>query len=255
MRTFLAAVALGLVTTTATVAGKEVLLELGGPRQVHARIGVVENDYEVRVSMLAVQCFDDATNLDVNRSLARSFALQALARHLGKGPPVTMTVLGARLGRSGLAGKSFTLTLRVPRDGAKVSDRVRPLPSEDDREDSTERAVFDPSLLEGKGQYEQLIAQLEAALNAELKSLGRAARAADADSGSLERRSRALREKLQGNLDRLANEVRADRELLSIGSDLDPDGKSEKDQVLGVLTAARKRLLKRLESVREEVEK
>jgi hypothetical protein len=217
--------------------------EPGGARRVEANVRTVGDEYVIQVRFLAIGCFDRATNRDMNLGLGRSFALQALARRLSDKQKVELVVSGARTTASKLQGKTFSLTLRVPLDGVKVvearEDAGGATPQAPDGE-SVQRATVDPSTGSRKGQYESMIGQLGQLLSEEWKGI-RSAAAPDAPPAE---KFETFRKKLQTSFDQLAGEIRDDLELTSLGSDLDPDSKGEKDQLLARLKSERERLLR-----------
>jgi hypothetical protein len=71
----------------------------------------------------------------------------------------------------------------------------------------------------------------------------RAEVAPDAPPGE---RAEAFRRKLSASFDQLAREIQGDLELTNLGSDLDPDSKGEKDQLLASLKGEREGLLREL---------
>jgi hypothetical protein len=192
--------------------------------------------------MLAVRCFDDATNAEVNRSLARQYALQALARHLSGKPSAEFTVSGAREVRAGAEadGKSFALTLRVPRDGVALVSAGRPPAPGEGAKAGAERVVADDALSQRKGEYLQMIADWGAVSEA---GLGDAVRKADDDPNGLAGAVAAFKKQVRANAAALAEEIKADPHLFSLGSDLDPTDRSDKDRLLAALEREQKRLL------------
>jgi hypothetical protein len=219
--------------------------DAGGPRRVEAVVRTAGDAYVIQVRFRAIACFDRATNREMNLGLGRSFALQALARRLSDNQKVELVVSGARTTDSELDGKTASLTVRVPRSGVKVVETREAsggaTPGEVDGED-VHRATADASAGSRKGQYESMIAQLGQLLRKEWKGV-RAAAAPDAPPAE---RTEAFRRKLATSFDQLAGEIRADLELTTLGSDLDPDSKSEKDQLLARLKGERERLLREL---------
>jgi hypothetical protein len=169
--------------------------------------------------------------------MARSYALQALARHLGKKRSDYLVLSGARVTGSRGDAKSFALTLQIPKDRVKIVDS----PPKVAREDG-EILLTDTSLFQRKAEYERTILQLEKTLGGELKELKEMPDAIRIDT---------LARKIATCFDRLNKEVRSDSELSTIGSDLDPDEKSERDQVLAQLAQSRQRLQKRLDEVKD----
>jgi hypothetical protein len=109
-----------------TAAPDPVLINLGGPRKVLAKITLADGEYRVDVRMLAVQAFDKATNDKVNRDKARLLALQALIRHLSGKNEAEATLSGARIVSTGQDKQFFTLTLALPKDKFSLVEPSNP---------------------------------------------------------------------------------------------------------------------------------
>ncbi len=94
-----------------------VRISLGGARKVEAIILERPGIFEIKIRMIGVACFDAATNSHLNRQKARMYALQAVARHLR----ITggMSVRGVTVKEARVEGKSYFLTVRVPKDGMR----------------------------------------------------------------------------------------------------------------------------------------
>jgi hypothetical protein len=225
-----------------TVADAGDRIELGGLRRASARVRTVANDYRIDVRMTPITAFDEATNRTMNGEIARSCALQALARHLSKKPSVYLTVSGARVVKCRVEGKSFELTLLVPTERVKVIDGDAPPKLDGEK---AERVLADASLFTRKAEYETTIFHLERALNRELDAL--IARQKVDPQGAARARFEALGEKIDAACQRLGKEIRGDLELSDIGSDLDPDDRSERDQLLSQLARSRQRLRARVD--------
>jgi hypothetical protein len=223
-------------------------IDLGGLRQVKAVIRRDRQNYAIDVHFLPVSCFDKVTNQEMNVSLGRSFALQALARHLSDKPSVELVVSGARTTAGVASGKLFAVSVQVPRDGVQVVDKpegVTESPAEasgDAARDRSERASSDPSTLTRKGQYDAMIAELGKMLDKDLRRL----RAETAPERPAAERVDAFQKKLDGAFDRLAQEIKSDLELTNLGSDLDPELKGDKDALLARVARARERLIQQL---------
>jgi hypothetical protein len=240
---------LSLVTTPCycliLAAGAPPAADSGGLRQVRTAVETVGEDYRIQVRFLAVACFDRATNQEMNLELGRSFALEALARRLSRKERVELLVSGARTTDGKQDGKTFALTVQVPRAGVKVvdpreaSDRTK---SEQADGEVIQQASADPSTGSRKGQYEKMILQLSQLLRKEWKRIGSEAGQDAPGVGKVE----VFRKKVASSFDQLAAEVRNDLELTNLGSDLDPDSKGEKDQLLATLKAEREALLRKL---------
>jgi hypothetical protein len=216
-----------------------------GPRRVEAAVRTEDDAYLIQVRFLAIGCFDRTTNRDMNLGLGRSYALQALARRLSDKQKVELVVSGARTTDSELNGKFFSLTMRVPRTGVKVVETREASSGAASGEDgeSVQRATLDNSFGGRKARYEIMIAQLGKLHRESWKRL-QAAAAPDAPSAE---KTDTFRRKLETSFDQLASEIKGDLELTNIGSDLDPDAKGEKDQLLASLKSEREKLLRQLE--------
>jgi hypothetical protein len=217
----------------------------GGLRQVRAAVETAGDDYRIQVRFLAVACFDRATNQEMNLELGRSFALEALARRLSGKEKVELLVSGARTIDSRQDGKMFALTVQVPRTGVKVVE-VREASgttkSEQTDGEAVQQASADASNASRKGQYEKMILQLGQVLRKEWKRIGSQAGQDAPPAEKVE----AFRKKIATSFDQLAAEVRNDLELTNLGSDLDPDSKGEKDQLLATLKREREALLRKI---------
>ncbi len=95
-------------------------IDLGGPRKVRVSVRLVGERYVVTARLLPVKAFDEATNAALNRQKAEQYALTGLGRHLAKEKKAEFLVKGARVTRTGSAGKFFTLTLEVPARGVRL---------------------------------------------------------------------------------------------------------------------------------------
>jgi hypothetical protein len=220
-------------------------IELGGLRKAQAVVNLDGDQYEIKVRFLSVTCFDQSTNQEMNLSVGRSLALQALARHLTARPNVELIVSGARTTETALAGRNYSLTLKAPRDGVKIVEG----PGTSDKGSAAAPAVAGTELASGRGltrraQYEQTIAQLNTILRNEFNRLNAEAAPDRPSSAQLE----SFEKKVTTTFEQLAQEIKDDIELTNLGSDLDTDAKAkgEKDQLLESLAAARQRLLAEL---------
>jgi hypothetical protein len=237
----------------ATTAGYFLILATGAPpaadsgglRQVRTTVETVGEDYRIQVRFLAVACFDRATNQEMNLGLGRSFALEALARRLSGKDKVELLVSGARTTDSRQDGKTFTLTVQVPQAGVKVVDSREArggTKSEEAEAEVVQQAGADSSTGSRKGQYEKMIHQLGRLLGKEWQRI-RSEAGQDAPPAE---KVEAFQKKTATAFDKLAAEIGNDLELTNLGSDLDPDSKGEKDQLLAVLKREREALLRKL---------
>jgi hypothetical protein len=205
-------------------------IDLGGPREVQAVVTAGPEEYAVKVTLLPVRCFDQVTNDRLSRDLARQYALQALVRHLSGKKTAELTVSGARVTVAGAQGKSYALTLTVPRAGVQVraGHRVRP-------REGVETVTFDADLFTRQRDYLQTLDRLTAHLAVDLGALQKKAAGPGSDEefalGIAELEERGLK-----NLEQLAAEAGGDHLLLF----------TEKEEITGRLAGAREKFLERL---------
>jgi hypothetical protein len=216
--------------------------DTGGMRQVRATVETAGDDYRIQVRFLAVACFDRATNREMNLELGRSYALEALARRLSPKEKVELLVSGARTTDTRQDGKTFGLTVQVPQAGVKVVEARESSDATKSEEPGGERASADPATRSRKAQYEEMIRQLGRVLRKEWQ---RSRSEAGQDALPAET-VETFRKKITTSFDQLAGEIRDDLELTNLGSDLDPDSKGEKDQLLAALKGERAALLRKL---------
>lgn len=185
---------------------KERVIDLGGPRQARAILTVAEGEYRVRVRLLPVRTFDDATNAELNREKGQALALQALARHLSDAKEVHLTVSGARVEAAKMEGRFYALTLRVPRKGVAIARKESPPTA---KASASVRVVFDSALFTRKRDYLQTIDLLAASLRSELRSAERSA-----DDGGKSNTFRTainrVRKRAHDDFDKLSAEVKGD---------------------------------------------
>jgi len=98
-------------------------IDLGGPREATVEIDGTGETYALGVSARAVKSFDNGSDREANRSLARSFALTALSRHLKLAATQELSVTGLVAGAESLAGERFKITFNAPKTGVKVVER------------------------------------------------------------------------------------------------------------------------------------
>ena len=98
-------------------------IDLGGPREAKVEIDGTGETYALGVSARAVKSFDDGSDREANRSLARSFALTALSRHLKLTATQELSVTGLVAGAESLAGDRFKIAFNSPKAGVKVVER------------------------------------------------------------------------------------------------------------------------------------
>lgn len=97
-------------------------IELGGPRKANVTINDVEGAYEIEVSLIPVRCFDSAMNRRLSQEKARSYAVEALVRHLGGGKRQVVTLANVETIEAKNVGSRFVLVIHVPRKSVKLSE-------------------------------------------------------------------------------------------------------------------------------------
>lgn len=98
-------------------------IDLGGPREAKVEVDGTGETYALGVTARAVKSFDDGSDREANRSLARSFALTALSRHLKLTATQELSVSGLVAGAESVAGDHFKIAFNVPKAGVKVVER------------------------------------------------------------------------------------------------------------------------------------
>jgi len=138
-------------------------IDLGGPREAKVEIDGAGETYALGVSARAVKSFDDGSDREANRALARSFALTALSRHLKLAATQELSVTGLVAGAESLAGDRFKIAFNVPKAGVKVVER--PAGAANLRLDPEFAGILmaDPLLMEVEGAK---LIQLDAGLEA-----------------------------------------------------------------------------------------
>jgi hypothetical protein len=232
-----------LVLATALAVTDADTIDLGGLRNVQATVTAADENYRIQVRFLAVACFDQATNREMNLGLGRSFAFQALARRLVGQGDTELVVSGARTTQSEQSGKSFSMTLEVPRAAVQIvaKDAHSSTPKSDDHgTDAAELVTADSSALTRKGQYEKMISELGVMLQKEIKAL-------HAETTPAAEKVDALKKRLNETFGKLEQEIRTDLELTNLGSDLDPNNKGDRDQLLDNLAKTRQKIQQELD--------
>jgi len=222
-------------------------IDLGGARQAKAFLRLSGEDYVIRLRMLPVKVFEPATNARLNREKARLLALQSLARHLSGKATAEITVSGTQVEKAGTEGAYYLLTLRVPRAGVTLVER------EDGGKGSlgeearakTERVVYSSALFTRKRDYADTVGQLAAAFDADLRAAERSARRQDQDAQTFAAAVKGVEDRAGEALEKLADEIKEDKLLLTIGTFDQPSEQEE------LLTIVRKQKARQTRSCRE----
>jgi len=167
-------------------------IDLGGPREAKVEIDGAGETFALGVSARAVKSFDDGSDREANRALARSFALTALSRHLKLTATQELSVSGLQAGAESLAGDRFKIAFNVPKAGVKVVER--PAGAANLRLDPEFAGILtaDPLLMEVEGaKVIRLHAGLEATSDEPVRLLGLGIASSALQDGSAADRKRA----------------------------------------------------------------
>lgn len=203
---------------------------LGGPRKVVAEVAAGTNDLKIDVEMVAVGCFDQATNKRLSRSKAEHYAHEAIARFLfpKESNQVTFLLSGTTIERSVLDGKLYRMTLRVPRNGiTRNSDserrekRTKDSASEASevavRRTNEETASAKINLFEVKGDYAQTLRLLTESFETSIPALPE--RSTDEQQEAFFKAVADFEGMAKRGFKVLAAEIRQDKLLLTIEAD------------------------------------
>lgn len=231
MKRFIAVCTLMSVCTT-SLAEDPKTIELGGPRKATAIISQADDAYELEVSLIPVRCFDSGMNRRLSQEKARSYATEALLRHLGGGKRQSATVSNVEIIEAGIVEARFVLVMRVPRKSVQLTDAKDVKPTTKSPEVNLRR-----SLLKAKDDYQETLEIVTQTLTADLpKSNSKLPEfyqgVSDAEELGVTR------------LTSLGKEVKADRWLLT----------TEREELLRAITVEEERFLSRLRDLVEEVE-
>lgn len=111
--------------TPAQEKGQGKTIDLGGLRQVKAEVSLDGDEFVIRVQMLPIRSFDDATNSRLNREHAQLLALKALAMHLAPGKTGQLSVSGVTTEKGGIEGQRYFLTAKVPRATISFAEKEK----------------------------------------------------------------------------------------------------------------------------------
>jgi hypothetical protein len=216
--------------------------KLGGPRQVVAMVGMVGDDYVVRLRMVAVTAFDDATNARLNRLKAEQFALQALARHLSSDKQTRFEISGGRVVASAKDGKAYTLTFRVPQENVAL---VGACPDTPPAKPGRVRFAFDTPFFTRKRDLIDTAKQLADSLRTDLTAAEKKVAKTPESVEAFLIRVAELEETAEKHWKTLRAEVRADRLLLTPERDEVLDSLKEREASWArALAAAAKKYVK-----------
>lgn len=208
-------------------------INLGGLRQVKAVLTTTDGEYVIKVCMLPVDCFDSATNARLNREKAQELAFQALARHLTGKEPVEFAMSGAQVDQVGTEGKSYVLSLRVPRRGITVVRQGDPRHEKPKPEEV--RVAFSSDLLTRKRDYQHTLDKLAQGFRADLCATEEKAKDRKNDDDFFIAIAE-IEERGVTDFGRLVEKVKEDMLLLTL----------EKEDLAGAIEARKAKLLEQL---------
>lgn len=215
-----------------TYAQDTISIDLGGPRKVKAVITERDNEYSVEVSLIPVRSFDAAMNRSLTREKARSYAVQALAQHLGGRKRQSATVKNAEVAEANMVDARFLLVMRIPRNGVQLTDVTEPKPATKSLEIAGRR-----SLLMAKDDYQQTLELIVLSLQNDLPKL-------ESDRDAFYAQISEFEELGVTRLASLSKNIKSDRLLLS----------TERDQLQNSVVAEEKEFLIRLKKLVDEFE-
>lgn len=171
-------VSLMFLTTCVYSSGdlKDKLIEFdfGGTRQAKVTLTIGKDDYLVKVTMKPIKVFDNATNNLLNSQKARELGYLALAKHLSDKDSVVLIVSGAVALKDAEEAKTYSLTLRVPRDGVSLGKEEREEAAmAKETAKGIERIAVLFKLETCKQDYEKTIQMLDRMMLSELKKCQR----------------------------------------------------------------------------------
>jgi len=221
-----------MIVCATALAQDPVVINLGGPRKANATISESENDYEIKVSLIPVRCFDQGMNRRLSQDKARSYATEALILHVGGGKQQSATISKVEIVEAGIVDTRFVLIMRVPRKSIRLvrSKDVKPTVKPEDTNPHR-------SLLKAKDDYQETLEIVAKTLSNDLPMF----------NGSLDEFYEAVSDTEELGVTRLkslSNEIKADRWLLS----------TERDELLRAIAAEEERLLNQLRKQVEEAE-
>jgi len=225
-----------------------ITIDLGGLRQAKATLTISENDYVVKVRMLPVRSFDEATNVRLNRDMGRELALWALAKHLSDKDSVEFYVSGARIEKAGADDKFYTLTLRVPQKGVSL---VRAGEKPSTKKQGGDRVVFSSALFTRKRDYLDTLDNLSTTVMADVKAIEGKAKGGKEQVDSFSVAVGQIEKAWRNNLTSLGQDIKAD--LLLFSGDLDELNQAIEKENRRVLTYIQEAVKK--QKVEQEKEK
>ncbi len=203
--------------------------DLGGPRKATATVKQTDDDYEIRVSLIPVRCFDPALNRQLSQAKAQSYAREALLRHLGGRKKQSATISRAEVMEAGNVDSRFVLVLRVPLKSVRLTEAT---------EAKVSQAKPPKSLLKAKDDYEETLDVITTSLTDELLAF-------NGNSAKFYEAVGAAEELGVTRLAALSKDIKADRWLLS----------TECDELCKAVAVTEERFLNRLRQRVEEFER
>ena len=207
-------------------------IELGGPRKATAIITEAVDAYKIEVCLIPVRCFDSGMNRRLSQEKARSYAVEALIRHLGGGKRQSATMSNVEIIEARNAETRFVLVMRVPRKSVRLTEVTEGKAAAKPLEGNAPR-----SLLEAKDDYQETLEVVMKTLTDDIPMF----------TGKLPEFYTAVSDAEELGITRLKSlrkEIKVDRWLLAI----------ECEELLRAIDDEEERFLGRLRKWLEEVE-
>jgi hypothetical protein len=110
-----------LISLCATsLAQDSITINIGGPRKATATISESGDEYEIKVSLIPVRCFDSGMNRRLSQDKARSCATATLIRHVGGDKQQSATISKVEIIQAEIVDSRFVLVMRVPRKSIRL---------------------------------------------------------------------------------------------------------------------------------------
>lgn len=209
-----------------------ITINIGGPRKATATISESGDEYEIKVSLIPVRCFDPGMNRRLSQDKARSYATETLIRHVGGGKQQSATISKVEIIEAGIVDTRFVLVMRVPRKSIRLVESQDENPTAKPEDRNARR-----SLHKAKDDYQETLEVITKTLTDDLPMF----------NGNVEDFYEAVSDAEElgvTRLESLGKEIKSDRWLLS----------TERKELLQTVTVEEAHFINRLRKQVEEVE-
>ena len=207
-------------------------IELGGPRKATATITESWDVYDIKVCLIPVRCFDSGMNRRLSQEKARSYAIEALIRHIGSNKQQLATISNGEVIEAGIVDRRFTVVMRVLRKNVRLTKASQSKTAAKRLNEDVPR-----SLIKANDDYQETLEVIKKTLTEELPIF----------NGKLSEFYEAVSDAEELGVTRLTSlhkEIETDRWLLS----------TERKELLEAVTAQEELFLQRLLKLVEQVE-